>query len=219
MGDEMAPESSDEENDSNVILAAQWGWDQASDGTLLQRSRRSEDTENPHWSPQWGGWGFTEAYLNNGHRSYSDDLDEPDFEMNSLNEAVESGTTYPRNFPRLTAHSSDYSPGSDYPSQVRCTGHQTFVTRMANKDDETCDTEDESEVSLERIDAPRSMRTVTATEPADFFEECWQTREYIGEHLFKDYDDWFPEDNDVYDADGDDDADDDDDGSDFRLGD
>jgi hypothetical protein len=52
-----APESSEEE-DSDVILAARRGWDQVSDGTSSQCSRRSEDTENPHWSPSWGGLGI-----------------------------------------------------------------------------------------------------------------------------------------------------------------
>jgi hypothetical protein len=91
---------------------------------------------------------------------------------------------------------------------------------VTDEDDETCDMENESEVSLERItDAPRSLYTVTATEPADFFEEQWQTQEYVGEHPFRDYDEWFHEDHGVYDADGDDDADNDDGGSDFCLGD
>jgi hypothetical protein len=59
---------------------------------------------------------------------------------------------------------------------------------------------------------------VTTNEPADFFEEHWQTQEHVGEHPFKDCDKWFHEDNDVCDADGDDNTDNDDDGSDFCPG-
>jgi hypothetical protein len=62
--DGITLESSDEEGDPN----------KASDGTSVsERSRRSEDTENPHWSSWWGGWGFTEAYLED-RRSYYDDI-------------------------------------------------------------------------------------------------------------------------------------------------
>jgi hypothetical protein len=86
---------------------------------------------------------------------------------------------------------------------------------VADKDDETSDMEDESEVSTERIDTPRSIYTVTATEPADFFKEYWQMQEYAGERQFEDYDDWFCEDNDGYDADRDDEANDDDEEQDF----
>jgi hypothetical protein len=76
---------------------------------------------------------------------------------------------------------------------------------------------------------PRSIYAVTATEPADFFEEYWQTQEYAGERQFEDYDDWFCEDYDAYNGDrendaGDDedrneDADEDDNEQVFRLGD
>jgi hypothetical protein len=89
---------------------------------------------------------------------------------------------------------------------------------VADEDDETSVTEDESEASMERTDAPRSTCAVTATEPADFFKECWQTQEYVGAHQFKDYDDWFCEDNDAHDADRDDENDDDDDEQGFCLG-
>jgi hypothetical protein len=37
---------------------------------MSHRSRQSEDTDNPHWSPRWAGWGFTNAYLDDG---YEDD--------------------------------------------------------------------------------------------------------------------------------------------------
>ena len=48
--------------------ASWWAWHEeasgASDGTSASHcSRRSEDTENPHWSSWWGGWGFMNAYL------------------------------------------------------------------------------------------------------------------------------------------------------------
>jgi hypothetical protein len=46
---------------------------------------------------------------------------------------------------------------------------------------------------------------------ADFFEEHWQTQEHAGDRQFEDYDDWFCEDYNVYDADRDDNADDNDD--------
>ena len=46
----------------------------------------------------------------------------------------------------------------------------------------------------------------SATEPADFFKEYWQTQEYVGVHQFEDYNDWFFEDHNVYDADQDDSA-------------
>jgi hypothetical protein len=76
---------------------------------------------------------------------------------------------------------------------------------------DSSDTENESEVSTERITSPRSIYAVTATEPADFFEEYWQTQEYVGDHQFEDYGDWFCEDYNAYDADQDDSAGDNDD--------
>jgi hypothetical protein len=191
-----APEGSEEE-DSNAILAARCGWDQASDGTSSQRSRRSEDKENPHWSPRWGRWGFTEAH--------------PEARGAHVNDGYPS--------PLDSDFNSEYSRDNDYPSLVRCTGHQTFVTRVADEDDETIDMEDESEASTEKIDAPRSTCAVTATAPADFFEEYWQMQECAGERQFEDCDDWFCEDNDAYDADRDDHADDNDDEHDFCPGD
>jgi hypothetical protein len=60
---DITPTDDSQEEDSNAALAARYEWDQDSDGTLSQRSRRSEDTENPHQSSTWGGWGFTKAYL------------------------------------------------------------------------------------------------------------------------------------------------------------
>ena len=82
---------------------------------------------------------------------------------------------------------------------------------MADEGDETSGTENKLEVSTERINTPKSTCAVTATEPADFFEEYWQTQEHAGERQFEDYDDWFCEDYNVYDADQDDNADDNDD--------
>jgi hypothetical protein len=100
---------------------------------------------------------------------------------------------------------------------------------MADEDDWTDNTEDESEASVERIVTPRSIYAVTATEPADFFKEYWQTQEYSGDRQFEDYDDWFCEDYNACDADRDDNADnidnrddnayDSDDEQVFRLGD
>jgi hypothetical protein len=116
---------------------------------VSHHSRRSEDMDNPWWSSRWAGWGI---------RS---DSEEPDPEINPTN-----GICYPQNSLHLTAHSSDYSPDSNYPPPTRRTGHQTFVACVADGDDETCDAENESEVSLERITgAPRSLHMVTATEP------------------------------------------------------
>jgi hypothetical protein len=101
----------------------------------------------------------------------------------------------------------EYSWSNEQSPTVRRTGHQTFVSRVADKDDWTDDTEDESEESMERIVTPRSIYAVTATEPADFFEEYWQTQEYVGDRQFEDYDNWFCEDYNAYDADRDGNAD------------
>jgi hypothetical protein len=151
--------------------------------------------ENPHRSLTWGGWGFIEAYLEarDAHLTRDDCRDDE----------------YPS--PLDSDYDEEYSGDNDHPTLIRRTGHRTFVTRVGDEDDETSDTENESEVSTERIDTPRSMYAVTATEPADFFKEYWQTQEYAGERQFEDYDDWFCEDYDVYDADRDDNADDNDD--------
>ena len=59
-------------------------------------------------------------------------------------------------------------------------------------------------LSVEKTIAPRSIYTITATEPADFFEEYWQKQEYAGDRQFEDYDNWFCEEHDAYDADRDD---------------
>jgi hypothetical protein len=143
MWDEIAPESSDGEVN----------WDEedsrASSGTsLLQRSRRTEDTDNPHWSSRWAGWGIRL------------DSEESVPETDSTNNAMNDVAYYLRAFPHLTVHSSDYSPDSDYRSRIRCTGRQTFVSHVADEDDETSDMENESEVSLERATGtPRSLYT------------------------------------------------------------
>ena len=97
----------------------------------------------------------------------------------------------------ITLLDDDQSPA------IRRTGHQSFVSRLADDDDWTDDTESESEASAEKTVAPRSIYTVTATEPADFFEEYWQTQEYAGDRQFEDYDDWLCEDYDACDADRD----------------
>jgi hypothetical protein len=74
-------------------------------------------------------------------------------------------------------------------------------------DNWTHDAEDKSEASEgvnENLGTPRSLCMVTATEPANFFEEYWGMQEYVDEHPFEDCDKWFYEGNDVYDADEDD---------------
>jgi hypothetical protein len=55
--------------------ASRWEWrDEASgasdDTSELHHSRRSEDTENPHWSSRWGGWGFTNAHLEDDSEAF-----------------------------------------------------------------------------------------------------------------------------------------------------
>ena len=104
---------------------------------------------------------------------------------------------------------------------IRRTGHQTFVSRLTDDlsdEDESTETESESEASVEKIVAPRSIYAITATEPADFFEEYWQTQEYVGDRQFEDYDDWFCEEHDAYDGDSDDVEDDGEDSVDNTLG-
>ena len=104
------------------------------------------------------------------------------------------------------------------PPMIRRTGHQTFVSHLADDGDWTDETEDESEVSVEKTIAPRSIYAITATEPADFFEEYWQTQEYAGERQLEDYDNWFCEDYDACDADRDDGENDDEDSNDSAVG-
>ena len=86
--------------------------------------------------------------------------------------------TYP---PDASEFDASQSPDGDQSPAIRRTGHQTFVSRLADDDDWTDETESESEASVEKTIAPRSIYAITATEPADFFEEHWQTQEYAGE--------------------------------------
>ena len=120
--------------------------------------------------------------------------------------------------PDTSEFDADHTPDDDQSPAIRRTGHQTFVSRLADDDDWTDETEGESEVSAEKTIAPKSIYTVMATEPADFFEEYWQTQEYAGERQFEDYDDWFCEDYDAYDADIDDGENDDEDSIDSTIG-
>ena len=117
--------------------------------------------------------------------------------------------TYPPDTSEFVAFDADHASDDDQSPAIRRTGHQSFVSRLADDDDWTDDTESESEASAEKTVAPRSIYTITATEPADFFEEYWQTQEYAGDRQFEDYDDWFCEDYDAHDADRDDGEDDD----------
>ena len=120
--------------------------------------------------------------------------------------------------PDTSEFDADHTSDDDQSPAIRRTGHQTFVSRLADDDDWTDETEDESEASAEKTIAPRSIYTITATEPADFFKEYWQTQEYAGERQFEDYDDWFCEDYDAYDADRDDGENDDEDSIDSTVG-
>ena len=118
----------------------------------------------------------------------------------------------------------------DHLPLIRITGHQTFVTRVADEDDETSDTENELEVSTERINAPRSIYALSQPlNQQNSSKEYWQRQACAGDRQFEDYDDWFCEDYDACHADQDDNADDNDDRDDnahdsddkqvFRLGD
>jgi hypothetical protein len=105
---------------------------------------------------------------------------------------------------------------------IRRTGHQSFVSRLADDSSseyESTESESESEASGEKTIAPRSIYAITATEPADFFEEYWQTQEYVGDRQFEDYDDWFCEEHDAYDGENDDLEGDGEDSVDHTLGD
>jgi hypothetical protein len=72
-------------------------------------------------------------------------------------------------------------------------------------DEETASaTEDESTTPAGpgKIQAtPLSIYVITATDPDDFCEEHWGLLECTGEHPFKDYDEWFNEDDNDYNAD------------------
>jgi hypothetical protein len=64
-------------------------------------------------------------------------------------------------------------------------------------------TEDESTTPTEpgEIQAtPLSVCVITATDPDDFCEEHWGSLECVGEHPFEDYNKWFNEDDDKYNA-------------------
>lgn len=120
--------------------------------------------------------------------------------------------------PDTSEFDADHTPDDDQSPAIGRTGHQTFISRLADDDDWTDETEGESEASAEKTIAPRSIYIVTATEPADFFEEYWQMQEYAGERQFEDYDDWFCEDYDAYDADRDDGENDDEDSVNSTIG-
>ena len=128
--------------------------------------------------------------------------------------------TYPPDASEFDVDQSLYGVRSP---AIRRTGHQSFVSRLtddlADDDESTDETESESEASVEKTIAPRSIYTVTATEPADFFEEYWQTQEYVGDRQFEDYDDWFCEEHDAYDGDRDDGENDGEDSVDSTVGD
>ena len=120
--------------------------------------------------------------------------------------------------PDTSEFDADHTSDNDQSPAIRRTGHQTFISCLADDGDWTDETEAESEASAEKTIAPRSIYTVTATEPADFFKEHWQTQECAGERQFEDYDDWFCEDYDAYDADRDDGENDDEDSIDNTVG-
>ena len=92
--------------------------------------------------------------------------------------------TYPPDASEFDVDQSLYGVRSP---AIRRTGHQSFVSRLmddlADDGESTDETEIESEASVEKTIAPRSIYTVTATEPADFFEEYWQTQEYVAADL------------------------------------
>ena len=127
--------------------------------------------------------------------------------------------TYPPDTSEFDVDQSLYGVRSP---AIRRTGHQSFVSRLADDsaddDEPTDETESESEASVEKTIAPRSIYAITATEPADFFEEYWQSQEYVGDHQFEDYDDWFCEEHEAYDGDRDDGENDGEDSVDSTVG-
>ena len=115
--------------------------------------------------------------------------------------------TYPPDTSEFGVFDMDQSLYGVRSPAIRRTGHQSFVSRLADDSSseyKSTETESKSEASGEKTIAPRSIYAITATEPADFFEEYWQTQEYVGDRQFEDYDDWFCEEHDVYDGDSDD---------------
>jgi hypothetical protein len=81
-------------------------------------------------------------------------------------------------------------------------GAKTFVYPS---DEETASaTEDESTTPVgpgEIQATPLSVYVITVADPDDFCEEHWGLLEYVGEHPFEDYDEWFNDNINKYNAD------------------
>jgi hypothetical protein len=95
-----------------------------------------------------------------------------------------------------------------HPDNVHSVGNVIAMGNPPLSDDRTRNTENESEASEganENLGTPRSLRMVTATELADFFDEHWGMQVYVDEHPNEDCNEWFYEGNDAYDAYEDDD--------------